>query len=245
MLELPLPHFNARQTNIDTLVLHATAHESCEEVAACLNKLELSVHYILGTDGTLCRCVEEKNRAWHAGLGSWREIKTDMNSHSVGIEICSPSLGQKPFTEAQTEKLIPFCQKLIRKYKIKPQNIIAHSDLAPTRKADPGIAFPWKRLAKEGIGLWYQPRNAEKILTNDTALLLKTIGYNTENEENTIASAYAFRRRFLPQEVCVDLDIHHLVENIYPLGNSDLLKGEKFLKTLKAVAYSYQNAPVK
>lgn len=240
MLEISLPHFNERKAPVDTLVLHATAHETCEEVVACLDRIKLSIHYILGIDGTLCRCVSEENRAWHAGLGSWREIKTDMNSHSVGIEICNPNLGQTPFTEAQLEKLVPFCKKIIRKHKIKPQYVIAHSDMAPTRKPDPGIAFPWKRLAKEGIGLWYQPRNAEKVQTDNVAELLGIIGYNTENQENTIAAAYAFRRHFLPEEVAVDENIGHLVENVYPIGKTELLKGGKFLKTLKAVAYSYQ-----
>lgn len=245
MLELPLPHFNDRKTPVDTLVLHATAHETCEEVFACLDKIELSVHYILGTDGTLCRCVPEEKRAWHAGLGGWREIENDMNSHSIGIEICNPSLGQHPFTDAQIEKLIPFCQKLIRKHKIKPQYVIAHSDMAPTRKPDPGIAFPWKRLAKESIGLWYQPRNADKMTTDNVTELLRLIGYNTDNQENAIAAAYAFRRHFLPEEVAVDEDICRLVENVYPAGQTNLLKGEKFLKTLKAVAFSYQTAAQK
>lgn len=85
-----------------------------------------------------------------------------MNSHSIGIEIGNLSLGQQDFAEAQIEKLIPFCRKLIKIYNLDPRRIVAHSDIAPTRKPDPGIRFPWKRLAREGIGLWYQLRNAEK-----------------------------------------------------------------------------------
>lgn len=242
MQEILLPHYNERQAPIDMLVLHSTAHNTCEEVYAALDRLELSAHYVLGTDGTLCRCVPEDKRAWHAGASSWRGVTSDINSHSIGIEICSPSLGQEPFTEAQMEKLIPFCQKLIHKYKLDNRNIVAHSDIAPIRKPDPGKAFPWKRLAKEGVGLWYQPRNAEKMPENNVAKLLSIIGYNTTDEENTIAAAYAFRRRFLPEEVLTDTDVHHLVDNVYPCGNKDILCGEKFLKTLKAVAYSYQNA---
>lgn len=241
MQEILLPHFNERRTPVDMLVLHATAHGSCEEAAACLDKLELSCHYILGLDGSLCRCVAEDKRAWHAGVAFWQGNDTDLNSRSVGIEICSPSLGQTPFCEVQIEKLIPFCRKLIRKYNLKPQNIVAHSDIAPERKPDPGKCFPWKRLAKEGIGLWYQPRNAEKMPENDVVRLLASIGYDTRDREKIIASAYAFRRRFLPEEVSADTDVHHLVENVYPQGDTTLLQGEKFLKTLKAVAYSYQN----
>ncbi len=240
MEEILLPHFNERKAPVSLLVLHCSAHTG-KEMAACLNKAEVSAHYILDLDGSLIKCVDESKRAWHAGLGSWREFQEDLNSGSIGIELSSLSLGQTPYTEAQINKLIPFCQKLMRKYKIKPQNVIAHSDLAPTRKADPGIAFPWKRLAKEGIGLWYQPRNAEKMQENSVAKLLNIIGYKTVSQEETIAAAYAFRRHFLPEEVAVDEDVHHLVDNIYPLGEEKLLEGEKFLKTLKAVAYSYQN----
>lgn len=240
MEEILLPHFNERKAPISLLVLHCATHDG-KELVACLDKVQLSAHYVLDLDGNLIKCVEESKRAWHAGLGSWREFREDLNSHSIGIEISNLSLGQTPYTEAQINKLIPFCQKLMRKYKIKPQNVIAHSDLAPTRKADPGIAFPWKRLAKEGIGLWYQPRNAEKMQETDVAKLLNIIGYKTDSEEETIAAAYAFRRHFLPEEVAVDEDVHHLVDNIYPQGKKELLEGEKFLKTLKAVAYSYQN----
>lgn len=78
-----------------------------------------------------------------------------------------------------------------------------------------------------------------KIGVDDPTELLKIIGYDTRDEEKTIASAYAFRRRFLPQEVAVDPDIKHLVDNVYPIGRRELLQGEKFIRTLKAVAYSY------
>ncbi len=240
MQEILLPHFNERQAPVSLLVLHCSAHDGAE-MAACLNKAEVSPHYIIDLAGNLIKTVDESKRAWHAGVACWREFNEDLNSHSIGIELSSLSLGQTAYNDAQIEKLIPFCQKLIRKYKIKPQNIVGHSDIAPTRKADPGIAFPWKRLAKEGIGLWYQPRNAEKMAENNVAALLKIIGYKVDSEEETIAAAYAFRRRFLPQEVSIDENVYHLVDNIYPVGDKMQLRGDKFLKTLKAVAYSYQN----
>lgn len=240
MQEILLPHYNERQAPISLLVLHCAAHDG-ESLVSSLDKAKLSCHYVLDMSGRLIKVVDESKRAWHAGLGSWREFKEDLNSRSVGIEISSLTLGQTPYNEAQIEKLIPFCQKLMRKHKILPQNVVAHSDIAPTRKADPGLAFPWKRLAKEGVGLWYQPKNAEKMPENDVARLLSLIGYDTKDEESTIAAAYAFRRRFLPQEVAVDENVRHLVDNIYPQGDKMQLRGDKFLKTLKAVAYSYQN----
>lgn len=239
MQEQLLPHFNERETAIDMLVLHSTAHSNTSEVVECLDKLQLSCHYIMDLDGNLTKVVPEDKRAWHAGAGYWRGISEDLNSHSIGIEICNLQLGQENFTEKQIAKLIPFCKKIISKYNIKPHNVVAHSDIAPTRKPDPGICFPWKVLSREDVGLWYQPRNAFKIAENDVATLLNQIGYDTKDEETTIASSYAFRRRFLPEEVLVDEDIKHLVDNVYPIGNNDLLHGEKFIQTLKAVAYSY------
>lgn len=240
MQEKLLPHYDERQTSVDVLMLHATCHSSADEVFDRLDKLKLSCHYFIDEAGNITKMVDEKNRAWHAGLGYWRGVEADLNSHSIGIEIGNMKLGQQDFSEAQIQKLIPFCQKIIRKYNIDSRNVIAHSDSAPTRKPDPGICFPWKRLAKEGIGLWYQPRNADKVSENNPIELLKTIGYDTRTEENAIASAYAFRRRFLPEEVSVNENIQHLVDHVYPVGNKELLKGEKFLRTLKAVAYSYR-----
>lgn len=241
MQELLLPHYNERRTPIDMLVLHSTCHTNADEVFESLNNLELSCHYFIDLNGNITHMVDEKKRAWHAGVAYWRGVDTDLNSHSIGIEIGNLSLGQQNFTESQIEKLIPFCLKLIKKYNLDPRQIVAHSDIAPTRKPDPGICFPWKRLAREGIGLWYQPRNADKICSNDPTELLKIIGYDTRDEEKTIASAYAFRRRFLPQEVAINPNIKHLVNNVYPIGCKEILQGEIFIRTLKAVAYSYTN----
>lgn len=240
MQEILLPHFNERKAPISMLVLHCAAHPG-EELVSCLDKAELSSHYVLGLNGELIKVIDESNRAWHAGEASWREFKEDLNSCSIGIEISNLTLGQSPYSDAQIEKLIAFCQKLMRKHKILPQNVVAHSDIAPLRKVDPGLAFPWKRLSKEGIGLWYQPKNADKMPENDVAKLLAIIGYDTKDEETVIASAYAFKRRFLPEEVKVDEDVYHLVNNVYPIGDVMQLRGDKFMRTLKAVAYSFQN----
>lgn len=239
MKEYLLPHYDERQTSVDMLVLHTTAFNG-DKAVECLDKLKLSVHYILTIEGELIKLVDEGNRAWHVGVGFWRGVEQDLNSHAIGIEICSPSLGQESFSNAQIEKLIHFCSKLVRKYKIVPQNVVGHSDVAPLRKPDPGMAFPWKRLANEGIGLWYQPKNALKMAESNIAKLLDIIGYDTRNEEATKASAYAFCRHFAPQYVIIDKDIHHLVDNVLP-QRFDFMNEEKFLQTLKAVAYSYQN----
>lgn len=241
MQEILLPHFNNRKKPISMLVLHCSAFH-CTEALKSYDEANVSVHYFLDEDGSLTKMVDEANRAWHAGIASWREYTEDINSCSIGIELYNKSLGETPYSEAQIEKLIPFCQKIIRKYNIPPQNVVAHSDIAPTRKMDPGISFPWKRLAKEGIGLWYQIRYAEKINENNVSILLQQIGYKIDTKEDLIAAAYAFRRRFLPQEIKIIDNIKELIDHPYPVGNEELLQGEKFLKTLKAVAYTFKQA---
>lgn len=237
MREKLLPYFNERKTPIDMLMIHCSAQNG-EGILAALEQNELSSHYIIDENADIIKVVDESKRAYHAGVGFWRGIDNDLNSRSIGIEISSLSLGQEPYTEAQIQKLIYFVKKLIRKYRIRPEMIVGHSDTAPTRKADPGLAFPWKKLAQEGIGLWYQPRNAEKIQTSDIKELLTAIGYDTRTPETVQASAYAFCRRFAPQFVRTDNDILHLVDHILP-DNFDFMTTPKFIQTLKAVAYSY------
>lgn len=231
-------YYDERDTQIDMLVLHCSA-QTGTEMLKVLNELKLSVHYILDENGELIQCVPEEKRAWHAGKGYWRGSEASLNSRSIGIEISSPSLGQEAYSEAQINKLIPFCKKIIRKYGIPAQNVVGHSDVAPLRKPDPGVGFPWKRLAKERVGLWYQPRNAAKTEINDIAKLLAEIGYDTRDEKALEASAYAFCRHFLPQYVQKDADIYHLLENILP-DNFNFMQEPKFVETLKAVAWSYQ-----
>lgn len=240
MQEHLLPFYDERNAEIDTLVIHCTPQKT-DEAIAILEERKLSSHYIMDLDGKLTKCVDENKRAWHAGTGFWRG-ETNINDRSIGIEVCQMDCGQTPFNGIQIEKLIHFCNKIVRKYKIKPEMIVGHSDIAPARKYDPGMTFPWKSLYKEGIGLWYQPRNADKMLESNVAKLLSIIGYDTHDEETTIASAYAFRRRFLPEEVEFVADYPYLWEHVYPEGKKELLSGDKFLKTLKAVAYTYLNA---
>ena len=233
-----LPNFNERKKPVSALVLHCSAfHEN--EAYKSYDEAGVSTHYFIDEDGSLTQMVAEDKRAWHAGVASWREIEEDFNSASIGIEICNMSLGETPYTQAQIKTLIPLCQEIIKKYHIQPQNVVAHSDIAPMRKMDPGMTFPWQELAQNGIGLWYDVKNAEKIKENDVGTLLKQIGYKADDKEQTIAAAYAFRRRFLPEEVEIVGNVRELIEHPYPQGKVGLLQGEKFLQTLKAVAYSF------
>lgn len=238
MKEQLLPFFDERGVAVDMLVLHSSAF-AAEELLKRLEDCRCSCHYILDYDGTLIKVVDESKAAHHAGVGFWRGEERSLNARSIGIEICSPTLGQEPFVDCQIEKLIPFCQKLLRKYQIPAVNVVGHSDIAPLRKADPGMAFPWKQLAREGIGRWYQPKNAAKVEENDDAQLLAKIGYDTRSEETVKASAYAFCRHFAPQFVVKETDVAYLVEHILP-DEYGFLADEKFRQILKAVAFSYQ-----
>ncbi len=240
MKKIMSAHFGERDAEIDMLVLHCVAFDAAEALRL-FDELKVSSHYILAEDGSLIQCVDESKCAWHAGAGFWRGSEKSVNARSIGIEIVSPSLGQAPYAEAQIAKLIPFCQKIIRKYHILPYNVVGHSDVAPLRKCDPGPAFPWKQLAKEGIGLWYQPRYADKVVSNDIAELLAGIGYDTRSPEAVSASAYAFCRHYLPQYVQRDADVGHLLANVLPADFS-FMKEPKFLRVLKAVAYASAKA---
>lgn len=228
-----LPYYGERKSKIDMIVLHAVAFDVKEAINSFCND-EVSSHYLIAEDGEVWQLVGEKRRARHAGLSYWRGIE-DVNSHSIGIEFCSRSLGQKQFTSLQIKSGIELIRKLVKKYKIKSENIIGHSDIAPTRKPDPGKAFFWKELAKEGLGFWFDVKDADKMKDYSVEELLQIIGYETKD---IFSSAYAFCRRFLPEKIEEKKDVFELINNV---GKADetLLTDEKFLKTLRAVAYKY------
>lgn len=237
MREELLPHFNDRQTPVDMLMFHCSAL-SGEDILKTLDERDLSCHYVIDENAEIIKVIDENKRAYHAGLGFWKNIDTDLNSHSLGIEISNMSLGQEAYTEAQITALIELSSALISRYCIRPDMIVGHSDTAPSRKADPGRAFPWEKLANAGIGLWYQPENAAKVSTDNIPELLSIIGYDTRTPQITYASAYAFCRRFAPQFVSMDDNVLHLVDNILP-DNFEFMNTAEFIKILKATAYSF------
>lgn len=197
-----------------------------------LEKEELSAHYVVGLNGDVTQLVPEEKRAWHAGISSWREFN-NLNHNSIGIEISSMSMGQEPYSERQINSLIELCQGIIARHHIPVRNVVGHSDIAPTRKPDPGAAFPWQKLAENGIGLWYDLNDAEKVKESNPEILLQKIGYNTEN---SAAAMCAFCRHFIPQEVAINPDIHDLLQHPYPEG---FALDEKYLPILKACCASF------
>ncbi len=158
-IDRPSPNFNERVGVVrpDILLLHYTGMQSCEAAVARLTDAaaRVSSHYTIDEDGTVYVHVPEHLRAWHAGVSSWRG-HNDINSRSIGIEIVNPGheFGYRAFPEAQIEAVIALSQKIIARHEIPARNVIAHSDIAPGRKTDPGELFPWRRLAAVGVGVW-------------------------------------------------------------------------------------------
>src|ERR1700712_4688040 len=156
MIETPSPNFDERTSPVSMLVLHYTGMADAASAIARLTDPEakVSAHYLIAEDGQIVRLVDETKRAWHAGRSHWRGID-NINSASVGIELVNPGheFGYRPFPEAQIEALIPLVANIVQRHGITRGNVVGHSDIAPTRKQDPGELFPWNRLARRGPGL--------------------------------------------------------------------------------------------
>src|ERR1043165_4780563 len=157
---VPSPNHDERKHAIDMIVLHYTGMRSGEEALARLTDAaaKVSSHYLVHEDGRADQLVPEARRAWHAGLSSWKGV-TDINSCSVGIEIVNPGheFGYRDFPDAQIDAVIALCRDIVARHDIPSARVLAHSDIAPARKQDPGEKFPWGRLAASGVGLWVEP----------------------------------------------------------------------------------------
>jgi N-acetylmuramoyl-L-alanine amidase len=144
----------------DILLLHYTGVPTPEFAIEILTngEREVSCHYLVHQDGGIVHMVDEDKRAWHAGKSSW-EGAGDVNSRSVGIEICNPGHGENyhDFPDVQIEAVIALSKDIIARHAIQPRHVLAHSDVAPGRKIDPGEKFPWARLASRGVGLRVTP----------------------------------------------------------------------------------------
>ena len=158
MIRLFSPNFDERKTPVEMLVLHYTGMKTAKEALDRLRDpaAKVSAHYVIDENGSIYSLVAEDKRAWHAGVSSWNG-KTDINSRSVGIEIVNPGheFGYHPFADVQIQSVIDLSKEIIKRHSILIENIVGHSDVAPTRKPDPGKAFFWKALAEQGIGFWY------------------------------------------------------------------------------------------
>lgn len=147
----------AKDTSIDILLLHYTGMESGEaaEDWLCREESGVSCHYLVHEDGRIVQMVPEELRAWHAGKSVWQG-KHDTNSRSIGIEIVNPGHGEFycDFPESQIDAVIELSNDILGRHPIPQRNVLAHSDVAPGRKLDPGEKFPWQRLHEHGVGHW-------------------------------------------------------------------------------------------
>ena len=177
------------------VVLHYTGMPSFAEARArlCDPVHEVSAHWLIDMDGRAEQLVDEGRRAWHAGAGAWGGA-TDGNSASIGIELQNP--GHMPFPEPQMKALEALLAAILPRWGMKPAGVIAHSDMAPTRKSDPGKHFDWRRLALNGLSVW--PEAGPKAMIGaalEFVLHARRFGY-PEADEATLL--HAFRLRFRP-----------------------------------------------
>lgn len=213
------PNFGPRRGGPpDMLLLHYTGMESgpAAEAWLCDPRSEVSSHYLVHEDGSIVQMVREGDRAWHAGRSSWRG-ETDVNSRSVGIEIVNPghAFGYPDFPQAQIEAAIDLCRGVVSRHGIPAERVLAHSDVAPGRKIDPGEKFPWDRLHRAGIGHLVPPAplregpclasgaRGEEVEALQSMLAL--FGYGVEIsgvfDATTGAVVEAFQRHFRQERV--------------------------------------------
>jgi len=208
IIDTPSPNFDERSLGVSMLVLHYTGMQDAQSAIDRLRDpaAKVSCHYLVAEDGTVLRMVAEDKRAWHAGKSRWRGIE-DVNSASIGIEIVNPGheLGYPPFPEQQIDALIPLVATIKERHGITRGNVVGHSDIAPTRKQDPGELFPWNRFAKLRLALPRPTRNLMDPMWTDAGFLiaLERFGYDVADK---LAAVVAFQRRFRPELIDGEID---------------------------------------
>ena len=190
------PNFNLRKPNF--VIIHHTAQDSCGQTfyTFSLARTQVSAHYVICKDGTLHHLLNDYLRAWHAGISKWGN-NVDMNSCSIGIEL--DNNGKEPFAVQQINTLLILLDTLKKTFAIPTANFIGHADVAPRRKNDPSVYFPWKMLADKGFGLWQDsiPPSLQIDSSFNSMEALRIIGYETKD---STAAIIAFKRHFLQDE---------------------------------------------
>ncbi len=158
---VPSPNVDERTLgDPDMIVLHYTGMESPQAALErlCDPQARVSSHYLVFENGGIVQMVPENLRAWHAGVSSW-EGESDINARSIGIEICNPGhdFGYPAFPARQIAAVTALCRGIVARRGIRRDRVVAHSDVAPSRKRDPGEKFPWRLLSESGVGLWVEP----------------------------------------------------------------------------------------
>ena len=215
------PNFEVKKRRfkeIKFIIFHYTGMKKEDQAIDKLTniKSKVSSHYLIKNNGEVLTLVPDLFIAWHAGVSGWKKYKS-INKYSIGIEISNPGHEHfyKNFSKKQIKSIIKLSWYLIKKYKIKPNFILGHSDIAPYRKKDPGEKFPWKYLSENKIGFWHnlkekklfkkRSQEADKLDKNKFIKNLYKIGYPkkiTFNKNKNIKLLItAFQRRFRPELV--------------------------------------------
>jgi N-acetylmuramoyl-L-alanine amidase len=203
--ERPSPNHAPRpaDTPIDTLVLHYTGMATGDAALARLRDpaAAVSAHWLVDEAGGVVRLVDEERTAWHAGVSAWRG-HVGLNGRSIGVEIVNGGhdFGLPPYPEGQIEAVLGLAREIVARWAIPAVNVVGHGDVAPMRKADPGEHFPWRRLARAGVGLW--PEAGEAAPAADVGGALAAVGYalaDAPQPTSVSAALLAFQRRFRPQ----------------------------------------------
>src|ERR1700727_2972409 len=202
----------------DMILLHDTGMHDVEGAMArrCTAGTDVSAHYIVLEDGRIVQCVQESKRAWHAGVATWAG-EEDINSCSIGVEIINRGhdWGYPDFPLRQTAAVIALCRGIMLRRKVPTHRVLAHSDVAPARKKDPGEKFPWHSLANSGVGHWVQPAPivrgetlklgtiSDEVAGMQTALARYGYGVPTTGKYDgaTMEVVAAFQRHFRPARV--------------------------------------------
>lgn len=195
------------------LILHGTEVDDAKtrHILSGQDAREASAHYYIDDRGGVTQYLDESMRAWHAGLSYWEGV-TDINSASIGIELLAISKdgrfsGPETFyTDAQIESLSVLAKAICERHKILPQHVLAHEDVAPKRRLDPGKHFPWQKLAEKGVGLWHGLHSVsdDAVLQDDNEFFenLSRYGYDMRPEQDRAAVLKAFQTHFLPWNIC-------------------------------------------
>jgi N-acetylmuramoyl-L-alanine amidase len=205
--ELPSPNHDDRPAGvpIDMLILHYTGMRTAREAVDRLRDpiARVSSHYVVDEDGGILRLVPEERRAFHAGVSHWRG-HTDLNGRAIGIEIVNPGheWGYRDFPALQMAAVCDLCLELLARHPIPARNVVAHSDVAPDRKEDPGEKFDWEGLAANGVGLWPEEGKADAV--PDVLKALADIGYRIDLDLPILLRA--FQRHWSQEVVTGELD---------------------------------------
>ncbi len=206
MIDTPSPNFDIRGRDVDMVILHYTGMPTGKQALdrLCDEAAKVSAHYFIEENGDCYRLVAEDMRAWHAGVSAWKG-EYDINARSIGIEIVNPGheFGYRDFPEAQIDAVLALLKDIRTRHDIAPTNVLAHSDIAPRRKEDPGEKFPWGRLAAEGLALAPfegDVKAGEAVSYDDALKVLGQIGYDAPPGDHA-AALLAFQRRFCPESL--------------------------------------------